>query len=161
MGKFAVLTLALLALFFGCGKKAPPPAAQVFEDIVGPYLPCDVEAEVAAVKVDPLATTPEKKKGAPRLRKSIHQRVRPYMALFKAAYERLRESAPAARGTIAFRYYILPDGSACSVTITKSDFAPHRAFEVELLKLLSKIHYDPIPQGVVSVEYPFLFAPGG
>ncbi len=90
---------------------------------------------------------------------AIAARMRQYMAGLRIVYKRLLREHPSAEGKISFKFTIKADGTVSNVQSASSSFRAYPTFEKDLADRISKIIFDPIPKGDVTVEFPFIFTP--
>ncbi len=90
--------------------------------------------------------------------KAISAVVRTNKTSVKLTYEKYLKRDPTLAGKITVRFTISADGRVSSVEILENTMQ-NPAFENDIVRKIKMWHFEAIPEGDVTVTYPFIFQP--
>ncbi len=120
-------------------------------------------ARLGTIKRSPVAASGAQKTLEPEQReerssRTIARVVDSHTGAIRYAYNRELRKNPALKGKISLRFTIAADGNVtdCRLDESTMNWGP---LETALVEMASKWRFPPIPEGVVTVTYPFVFFP--
>ena len=91
---------------------------------------------------------------------AINAIVSSHKASIRMSYEKYLKRDPTLAGKITVRFTIASSGSIALVTVVDNTTG-NRDLEQEIIRKIRMWHFEEIPDGDVTVTYPFVFAPAG
>ncbi len=91
---------------------------------------------------------------------AINAIVASHKASIRMSYEKYLKRDPALAGKVTVRFTIASSGSVAAVTIVDNTTG-NKELEEEIVRKIRMWHFEAIPDGDVTVTYPFVFAPAG
>ncbi len=97
---------------------------------------------------------------AKRDNEAINAVVASHKASIRMSYEKFLKRDPALAGKITVRFTIAASGNVSLVTVVDNTTG-NRELEEEIVRKIRMWRFEEIPEGDVTVTYPFVFAPAG
>lgn len=91
---------------------------------------------------------------------AINEIVSSHKSSIRMTYEKFLKRDPTLAGKVTIRFTITASGSVTNVKIIENTTG-NSEFEEEILRKLRMWKFDPIPEGEVTVSYPFVFSSSG
>jgi TonB family protein len=91
---------------------------------------------------------------------AINEIVSSHKASIRMTYEKFLKRDPSLSGKVTVRFTITASGSVTNVQIIENTTG-NSEFEQEITRKLRMWKFDPIPDGEVTVSYPFVFSSSG
>jgi TonB family protein len=123
------------------------------------------EAVNLSKKGDFIIQRPESIEGAAssdarRDNSAINEIVSSHKASIRMTYEKYLKRDPSLAGKVTLRFTITASGSVTNITIIENTTG-NTEFEQEIKRKMAFWKFDPIPEGEVTVSYPFVFSSSG
>ncbi len=123
------------------------------------------EAVNLAKKGDFIIQRPESIEGAAssdarRDNSAINEIVSSHKASIRMTYEKFLKRDPSLAGKVTVRFTITASGSVTNLIIIENTTG-NAEFEQEIKRKMAFWKFDPIPEGEVTVSYPFVFSSSG
>jgi TonB family protein len=91
---------------------------------------------------------------------AINEIVSSHKASIRMTYEKFLKRDPSLAGKVTVRFTITATGSVTNITIIENTTG-NTEFEQEITRKMVFWKFDPIPEGEVTVSYPFVFSSSG
>lgn len=91
---------------------------------------------------------------------AINEIVSSHKSSIRMTYEKFLKRDPTLSGKVTVRFTITASGSVTNIQIIENTTG-NSEFEEEILRKLRMWKFDPIPEGEVTVSYPFVFSSSG
>lgn len=91
---------------------------------------------------------------------AINEIVSSHKASIRMTYEKFLKRDPSLAGKVTVRFTIISSGSVTNITIIENTTG-NAEFEQEIIRKMAFWKFDPIPEGEVTVSYPFVFSSSG
>lgn len=91
---------------------------------------------------------------------AINAVVSSHKVSIRMSYEKFLKRDPSLSGKITIKFTIAANGSVVSVTVIENTTGS-KELEEELVRKIRLWHFEEIPEGEVTVTYPFVFTTGG
>ncbi len=89
---------------------------------------------------------------------AINKVVSDHRVSIRMSYEKFLQRDPTLKGKVTVRFTIAADGSVSAVQILENTTG-NADLEAEIIRKVKMWTFDPVPDGDVSVTYPFVFSP--